>query len=219
MKHAAFTLPLHLAAALALLGSSAETLAFGDVGALPACNSFTTCSAAVGGRATWSVRNEVTNIEIGFIMPPDLAPGVTVNQRSGSVATTAPLDFSNFCPSLPCALPEFYRAAGAKSQSDFAINRVQTLMNHSVAGILTRGNGTASVSLRTYAESASAWRDVLSFSSNGSLRGGRDRWPLEPGACRVFQLCIRLTAHQHLRRLVLRPARLGRHQPVDIRRL
>ena len=169
MKHAAFTLPLHLAAALALLGSAAETLAFGDVGALPACNSFTTCSAAVGGRATWSVRNEVTNIEIGFIMPPDLAPGVTVNQRSGSVATTAPLDFSNFCPSLPCALPEFYRAAGAKSQSDFAINRVQTLMNHSVAGILTRGNGTASVSLRTYAEAASAWRDVFSFSSNGSF--------------------------------------------------
>ena len=69
MKHAAFTLPLRLAAALALLGSSAETLAFGDVGALPACSSFTTCSAAVGGRAAWSVRNDVTNIQNGLSCP------------------------------------------------------------------------------------------------------------------------------------------------------
>ena len=169
MKHAAFTLPLHLAAALALLGRSAECLAFGDVGALPACSSFTTCSAAVGGSATWSVRNEVTNIEIGFIMPPDLTPGVTVNQRSGSVATTAPLFIGNGCTSLPCVLPEFFRGVVAKSQSDFALNRVQTGMNHSVAGILTRGNGTASVSLRTFADVTSAWRDVFSFSSNGSF--------------------------------------------------
>ena len=170
MKHAAFTLPLRLAAALALLGSSAETLAFGDVGALPACSSFTTCSAAVGGRAAWSVRNDVTNSQAGFlIVPTGLTPGFTERQGFGSVATTAPLDIGNGCTSLPCGLPEFFRGVGARSQSDFAVNRVQTSMNHSVSGILTSGNGTASVSLRTFAEAASAWRDVFSFSGNGSF--------------------------------------------------
>jgi len=169
MKQVAFTLPLRLAAVLALLGSSTGGLAFGDAGALPACSSFTTCSAAVGRSATWSVRNAVTGIQGNFIMPTDLAPGVAVYQGSGSVATTAPLYSGNGCTVLRCGVPEFSRSASARSQSDFSINRVQTSMSHSVAGTLTRGNDSASVSLRTFAEADSAWRDVFSFSGNGSL--------------------------------------------------
>jgi hypothetical protein len=160
---------VHAAATLALLGSSTGCLAFGDAGALPPCASFTSCSAAVGGSATWTVRNEVTAILGNFIMPSDLAPGVTVYQGSASVATTAPLSSGNGCTVLPCATGEFYRGASAGSQSDFAVNRVQTNMSHGVAGTLTRGNGSASVSLRTFAEATSAWRDVFSFSGSGSL--------------------------------------------------
>lgn len=169
MNYAASTFPVRTAVALALLGSAPWCLAFGEAGGMPPCTSFTTCSAAVGGSALWTVRNAVTNIQGNFGMPSDLAAGVTVYQGSGSVATTAPLASGNGCTVLPCVVGEFYRGASAKSQSDFAVNRVQTSMSHSVAGTLTRGNGSASVSLRTFAEATSAWRDVFSFSANGSF--------------------------------------------------
>lgn len=169
MTHATSTLALRTAAVLALLGISPACQAFGDVGFLPACATFTSCSAAVSSSAAWNVRDTVTNIQGNFIMPSDLAPGVTVYQGSDSVTTTIPLSLGNGCSFPPCATGEFYRGASAKSQSDFAVNRVQTSMSHSVAGTLTRGNGSASVSLRTFAEATSAWRDVFSFSGNGHL--------------------------------------------------
>ena len=177
MRHAAPIVPVRtvavrtLAVALALLGSASACMAFGEAGGMPACTSFTTCSAAVGGSAVWTVRNAVTNIQGNFGMPSDLAAGVTVYQGSGSVATTAPLSSGNGCTAPPCVVGEFFRSVSAKSQSDFAVNRVQTRMSHSVAGTLTRGNGSASVSLRTFVEATSAWRDVFSFSANGSFSG------------------------------------------------
>jgi len=143
-------------------------LAFGDVGVLPACAAFITCSAAVGSSGTWGVREEVSNIGSGFIMPTDLAPGVVVFQGSGTVATAAALTVGRGVGlPVPGATPEFFRAATARAQSDFGVNRVETSMSRGVSGVLTRGSGSASVSLRTFAESSSAWRDVLSFSRSG----------------------------------------------------
>ena len=165
-------LPWRLAAAIALLGSSPWCLAFGDAGFLTACPTFTTCSAAVASGVSWGVREEVSNIAGNFIMPSDLAPGVTVRQGQRNVATTAALFEGNGVGAPPpSATPEFFRAASAKAQSDFALNRVDTSMSRSVSGTLTRGNGSASVSLRTAAEASSAWRDVLAFSGSGHFSG------------------------------------------------
>lgn len=92
-----------------------------------------------------------------------------LGSSAGSVATTAALHKGNGCTVLPCAVGEFFRSASASSQSDFGVNRVQTRMNQGVAGTLSRGNGSASVSLRTTADASSGWRDVFSFSGSGSF--------------------------------------------------
>lgn len=160
-----------LAAAGALLGSAPGCLAFGGVGFVPDCASFTTCSAAIASSGSWNVRREVSNIQSGFIMPPDLVAGVTLSQGQRNVATTAALLEGNGCVSLPCVGSEFRRTAVAKAQSDFGLNRVETDLSRSVDGTLTRGSGSAVVSLRTSAAATSAWRDVLAFSSSGHFSG------------------------------------------------
>ena len=160
-----------LAAAGALLGSAPGCLAFGGVGFVPDCASFTTCSAAVASSGFWNVRREVSNIQPGFIMPTELVAGVTVFQGQRNVATTAPLLEGNGCVSLPCVTPFFFRAAATKAQSNFGLNRVETDMSRSVDGTFTNGSGSARVSLATHAEASSAWRDVLSFSGSGHFSG------------------------------------------------
>ena len=166
------SLPWRPAAAGALLACTPWCLALGG-GFLPPCPTFTTCSAAVASSAFWNVREEVSNIQPGFIMPSDLVAGVTVYQGLGVVATSAALYEGNGCTALPCVTGEFFIGAGARAQSDFALNRVRTDMNRSVDGTLTRGSGSGSarVTLDTYAEASSAWRDVLSFSGSGRFSG------------------------------------------------
>ncbi len=161
-----------LAAAGALLGSAPACLAFGGVGFVPECASFTTCSAEVASSVFWNVRREVSNIQPGFIMPTDLVAGVTVYRGQRNVATTAALlEGSGGGGPLPGVTSYFFRAATARAQSDFAVNRVGTDMSRSVDGAFTNGNGNARVSLDTHAEASSAWRDVLSFSGSGHFRG------------------------------------------------
>ena len=160
-----------LAAAGALFGSAPGCLAFGGVGFVPDCESFTTCSAAVASSGFWNVRREVSDIQPGFIMPPNLVAGVTVYQGHRTVATTAALLEGNQCVQLPCVTDQFSRGAVARAQSDVALNRVATAMSRGVDGTYTHGNGSARVSLRTYVEATSAWRDVLSFSSSGHFSG------------------------------------------------
>ena len=151
---------------LVLCSAAPASLAFGDVGALPACTTFTTCSAAVGSSVYWAVSKQVTDISVGFIMPTDLAPGVTNYSGSNSNATSAVLSEGYGGP-IPGVSDEFSRNAAARAQSDFAVNRVETSMSRSVGGTLTRGNGTARVNLRTFAQATSAWRDVWAFSGSG----------------------------------------------------
>ena len=160
-----------LAAAGALLGSAPGCLAFGGVGFVPDCASFTTCSAAVASSGFWNVRREVSDIQPGFIMPSNLVAGVTVYQGHRTVATTAALLEGNHCVQLPCVSDQFSRGAVARAQSDFRLNRVKTDMSRGVDGTYTSGNGSARVSLATYVEASSAWRDVLSFSGSGHFSG------------------------------------------------
>ena len=126
---------------MALRCSATRCLAFGGVGFVPECASFTTCSAAVASSGFWNVRREVSNIQPGFIMPPDLVAGVTVYQGQRNVATTAALLEANGCAQLPCVTPFFFRGAVARAQSDFALNRVATDMSRSIDGTYTHGNG------------------------------------------------------------------------------
>ena len=162
--------PWRLAAAGALLVCTPWCLALGG-GFLPPCPTFTTCSAAVASSVSWGVREDVSNIEPGFIMPSSLAPGLTTVQGQRNVATTAALYEGNGVGLPPSATSDFFQAASARAQSDFAVNRVGISMNRSVRGSLTRGGGSASVSLRTNAEASSAWRDVLAFSGSGRFSG------------------------------------------------
>ena len=160
-----------LAAAGALLGIAPGCLAFGGVGFVPDCASFTTCSAAVASSGFWNVRREVSNIQAGFIMPRDWVAGVTMFQGLRTVATTAELLEPNPCLPLACASNQFSRVAVAKAQSDIALNRVGTVLSRGVVGTYTSGSGSATVSLATYVEASSAWRDVLSFSGSGRFSG------------------------------------------------
>lgn len=153
--------------ALALCSAAPACLAFGDVGALPSCATFTTCSAAVGSSGSRVVSQQLTNISTGFAVPPDLAPGVTNYADTDSNASSVVLTVG--AGVVPGGTSEFGRSAVAKAQSDFAVNRVETIMSRGVAGQLTRGTGTASLRLSTFAQASSAWRDVWAFSGSGQF--------------------------------------------------
>ena len=88
----------------------------------------------------------------------------------GGGLMTLPLRLDS-CVQLPCVTDQFSRGAVARAQSDFRLNRVKTDMSRGVDGTYTSGNGSARVSLATYVEASSAWRDVLSFSGSGHFSG------------------------------------------------
>ena len=157
-----------LLAGLALSSAAPACLAFGDVGVLPSCATFTTCSAAVGSSVSRVVSQQLTNISTGFAIPPDLAPGVTNYADADSSASSVVLTVGTGGP-IPGVASEFRRSAVARAQSDFAVNRVETSMSRGVAGQLTRGTGTASLRLSTFAQASSAWRDVWAFSGSGQF--------------------------------------------------
>lgn len=160
-----------LAAAVLAAAPLPAALAFGDVGGLAPCASFTTCSAALGSTAAWQVRYEVSHITTGFVMPPDLAPGVTVYQGADASSSGAVASANNGAQSLPVATGEFYRGAAARAQSGFGVNRAETSQSRGVGGTATRGSGTATVVLHTFGQAESGWRDVWRFSAAGHLSG------------------------------------------------
>lgn len=158
------------AATLACTGLPAW--AFGDAGYLPACASFTSCTATLASAGTWNVRYEVTNISGGYNMPFDLSPGIMVHQDHEVISTTAPLRVSRSVTAVPpFILGNFFVNAGARSQTDFAVNRALSEPARGVVGNDDQGGETAQIKITTWASASSAWRDVLSFSADGHLHG------------------------------------------------
>ena len=115
-------------AAAILLAAAQPCLAFGDVGFLPPCSAFTTCTAAVSSSGAYNVRDTVSNVTGGYIMPQGLNEGVTVQQDVQSTGSTSPLIVANFPLNLPPVAAEaFFIGASARAQTDFGLNRAGSL--------------------------------------------------------------------------------------------
>ena len=160
------------AAAAILLAAAQPCLAFGDVGFLPPCSAFTTCTAAVSSSGAYNVRETVSNVTGGYIMPQGLTEGVTVRQDVQSTGSTSPLIVANFPLNLPPVAAEaFFIGASARAQTDFGLNRAGSSPGRGVGGVDVQGTNSADIVIQTFAEATSAWRDVWSFSTGGHFSG------------------------------------------------
>ncbi|MEO5881072.1 MAG: PEP-CTERM sorting domain-containing protein [Caldimonas sp.] len=118
------------------------------------------------------MRETVTNVPSGYIMPQGLAPGVTVRHDVQTTATTAQVGASNFTlnPS-PVLTSAFAIDASARAQSDFGLNRARSSPGRGVGSTdlqgYVPGTNTADIVIETFAEATSAWRNVWSFSGAG----------------------------------------------------
>ena len=155
---------------LALTAWAPPSLALGE-GFLPPCATLGNCSADLASGAAWSVRESVTNITGGFAMPTDLQAGVTTQQGQDVKLNASPELAGNgpLASNLNFALTEFYRGTAAQAQTDFGVNRVRTGQNSGVAGELTRGTGSATVRLETYASASSACSPMVASVSVRAL--------------------------------------------------
>ena len=162
-------------AAAILLAAAQPCLAFGDVGFLAPCNSFTTCTTAVSSSGAYNVRATVSNVTGGYILPQGLTEGVTVRQDVQSTGPTSPVIVANFPLNPPPSAAEpFFIGASARAQTDFGLNRAGSSPGRGVGGVDVQGlQGleSASIVLQTFAEATSAWRDVWSFSTGGHFSG------------------------------------------------
>ena len=161
------------AAAAILLGAVPPCLAFGGVGFLAPCPAFTTCTAAVASGAAYHVRETVTHVTAGYVMPLGLAPGVTVHQDVQTTGTTASVfAMTGGGPVLPPVIVSpFFISASARAQSDFGLNRAGSSPGRGVGGTDVQGLHSANIVFESFAEASSAWRDVWTFSGNGHFSG------------------------------------------------
>ena len=161
-------------AALAALVASRPAAAFGGVGSLGECTSFTACTAVLGSSTAAFSQYRFSNIAQFYPLPVTLNPavnGVSLTDRldTNAVVSTAPsaAAVGGFC--INCASDNpFYSSASAHAQSDFGLNRAVAASGFGAAGSDDRGNGvSATVSVTTGAQAQSAWRDAWSFAGDG----------------------------------------------------
>ena len=158
---------------LALMAPLQAALAFGGIGHLGECTSFTTCTAGVTSSAVAISQYEFTNIKDRYRLPQNLVPGVNEfrDQRERQTNTSVRAAVGDFCVNCATDNP-FYSSAEARSQSDFAVNRASGNTSVGVAGqdVQKFGQqvlGSADVRVRTVAEARSAWRDAWTFNADG----------------------------------------------------
>ena len=162
------------AAALALLAASPLSFAFGGIGSLGECSSFTTCTAAAGSSTAAFAQYRFSDIGRFYPVPTTLNPvvdGVSLTSRldTDMVASAAPsaAAVGVFCVGCITDNP-FFSSASAHAQSDFAINRAAAASGFGAEGSDYRGpESQATVRVTTGAESRSAWRDAWTFSGDG----------------------------------------------------
>ena len=171
------TLPLQWVApfglGLALMAPLQATFAFGGIGNLGECTTFTTCTAGVSSVAVAISQYEFTAIKDNYQLPLNLVPGMNERRDQRDRQTNVPLRAAvgDFCANCATDNP-FFSSAIARSQSDFAVNRASAQTSVGVSGhdVQTFGQqvlGSANVQVRTVAEVRSTWRDAWAFNANG----------------------------------------------------
>lgn len=161
---------------LVLMEASQPAAAFGGVGSIGECTSFTTCTAALGSSTVAFSQYQFSNVLQYYPVPQTLNPVVngvslTNSQVLDAVASRAPSTAAVGVFCLNCATDNsFFSSAIARAASDFAVNRAAAESGFGAIGGDDRGGGTsASVRVTTGAQSQSAWRDAWTFSNDGRL--------------------------------------------------
>lgn len=158
---------------LALMAPLQAALAFGGIGYLGECTSFTTCTAGVASGAVALSQYEFTNIKDRYQLPTRLVPGVNTFRDSDVRQTSASVRAAVGELCINCATDNpFFSSANARSQSDFAVNRASAqtsvgVSGHDVQKFGQQVLGSANVQVQTVAEGRSAWRDVWTFNADG----------------------------------------------------
>lgn len=171
------TLPLQWIApfglGLALMAPLQATFAFGGIGNLGECTTFTTCTAGVSSLALAVSQYEFTAIKDNYQLPLNLVPGMNERRDQRDRQTNVPLRAAvgDFCVNCGNDNP-FFSSAIARSQSDFAVNRASAQTSVGVSGhdVQTFGQqvlGSANVRVQTVADVRSTWRDAWAFNANG----------------------------------------------------
>ena len=153
---------------LVLMAPMQASVAFGGVGNLGECASFTTCTAGVSSSAFALAQYNFTSITGSYLLPAGLTPGLNTFQDTRGQQTSAAQRavVGELC--VNCVFGDFHSSALARSQSDFAVNRASADTSVGVAGTDARGNGnSAHVQVLTVADARNAWRDAWSFSADG----------------------------------------------------
>ena len=160
----------HCALAAALLCAGPPCAAFGGVGFLAECGSFTSCDAALASGASWIVRYAVTDATTNFVPLIEAPNGLGVYQGHAEVQSSAAVLIVRGQSTASNSLGFF--GASAHAQSDFGLTRAEEDADRGVGGTVLQNSlalDSAHVVVQTFAEASSAWRDVWSFSRNGHL--------------------------------------------------
>ena len=142
--------------------------AFGDVGYLNGCASFTTCTAGVSSGGSYSARRDVAATP-GYPLGGDLMQGATVYQDFAQTQGSQAIDVKNFSGVLPGATSPWAVFARAQAQSDFGALHARAYSSRAAAGVDAIGNESAEIIQQTTASASAAWRDVWRFSAPGSF--------------------------------------------------
>lgn len=159
---------------LVMMVASPPSAAFGSVGPVADCTSFTTCTAAVGSSTAAHSQYRFSDIGVFYPMPS------TVNPVIGGVSLTNRLDTDESLSTTPSSAAvgvfcvgcytdnNFYSSASAIAQSGFAVNRAAAESGFGANGFDDRGPAAhATVRVTTGAQAESAWRDAWTFSGDG----------------------------------------------------
>ena len=164
---------IELRAAIGALGAiclaaAQQAAAFGDVGYLNSCASFTTCTAGLASGGSYFARRDVAATQ-GYPLGFDLVQGATVYQDIAQTQGNQAIDVKNYSSQVPGATFPWAVFARAQAQSDFGALHARAYSSRAVVGVDTIGNESAQIGQQTSAQASAAWRDVWSFSAPGSF--------------------------------------------------
>ena len=154
------------------LAAAQHAAAFGGVGHLNDCASFTTCTAGLASGGAYFARRDVAATP-GYPLGSDLVQGATVYQHFAQTQDSQAIDIKNFPtvlpPGPPVATSPWAVFARAQAQSDFGALHARAYSSRAAAGVDAIGNESAQIGQQTSASASAAWRDVWRFSAPGSF--------------------------------------------------
>ena len=151
------------------LAAAQHAAAFGDVGYLNGCASFTTCTAGLSSGGSYFARRDVAATP-GYPLGSDLVQGATVYQHFAQTQDSQAIDIKNFPGVFPPGATSVWAVfARAQAQSDFGALHARAYSSRAAAGVDAIGNESAEIIQQTSAQASAAWRDVWRFSAPGSF--------------------------------------------------